>query len=167
MKLTPLDIKKHEFKKNFRGYDPVEVDSFLEMVSDEMLEMQNRLEELERQKVRMDTQLADYKNLEEKWKSTMISAQESAEKAVKNSRREADIIYREAQVKAEEIIGEARRNVGKFREELELLRTEKRSFIRRFRHLIQSQMELLEVLQREDIDDKTVKPEMTPEAPKA
>ncbi|MFQ5630060.1 MAG: DivIVA domain-containing protein, partial [bacterium] len=35
MKLTPLDIKKQEFKKNLRGYDPIEVDAFLEMVANE------------------------------------------------------------------------------------------------------------------------------------
>ena len=29
MKLTPLDIKKQEFKKVMRGYDPGEVDTFL------------------------------------------------------------------------------------------------------------------------------------------
>ena len=27
MKLTPLDIRKQEFKKVMRGYDPVEVDT--------------------------------------------------------------------------------------------------------------------------------------------
>jgi len=35
VKLTPLDIKKQEFKRSLRGYDPVEVDAFLDMVADE------------------------------------------------------------------------------------------------------------------------------------
>ncbi|NVM02542.1 MAG: DivIVA domain-containing protein, partial [Candidatus Helarchaeota archaeon] len=35
MKLTPLDIKRQEFKKVMRGYDVIEVDAFLEMVADE------------------------------------------------------------------------------------------------------------------------------------
>ena len=34
MKLTPLDVKKQEFKKVLRGYDPVEVDSCLLYTSD-------------------------------------------------------------------------------------------------------------------------------------
>ena len=34
--LTPLEVKKQEFEKVFRGYDPVAVDAFLELVSEEM-----------------------------------------------------------------------------------------------------------------------------------
>ncbi|MEK7248881.1 MAG: DivIVA domain-containing protein, partial [Bacteroidota bacterium] len=32
MKLTPLDIRKQEFKKVMRGYDPIEVETFMEMM---------------------------------------------------------------------------------------------------------------------------------------
>ena len=35
MKITPIDISKQEFKKIMRGYDPVEVDTFLEMLGNE------------------------------------------------------------------------------------------------------------------------------------
>ena len=38
MKLTPLDIRKQEFKKLMRGYDPVEVDTFMEMVAADLEE---------------------------------------------------------------------------------------------------------------------------------
>ncbi len=35
MKITPLDLKKQEFKKAVRGYDRVEVDTFMELIVDE------------------------------------------------------------------------------------------------------------------------------------
>jgi cell division initiation protein len=35
MKLTPLDIRKQEFRKTLRGFDPIEVQTFLEMVGEE------------------------------------------------------------------------------------------------------------------------------------
>ena len=152
MKITPLDVKKHEFSKTFRGYDPDEVRAFLEMVSEEMLTMQSSLEEMRIKTAQMETQLSDYKDLEEKWKTTMISAQESAEKALESSRKEAEIIRREAEIKAEEIQNEARQNAFRFKEELELLRSEKRSFVKRLKYLIQSQVELIEVLEKEDAD---------------
>ena len=155
MKLTPLDIKKHEFAKTFRGYDPEEVRAFLEMVAEEMMTLQDKAEELQRKTIQMETQLADYKDLEQKWKTTMISAQESAEKAVEASRREAEIIFREAEIKAESILSESRKNAGKYREEMELLRSEKRAFIRRLKHLIQSQLELIDVLENEDASEKS------------
>ncbi len=39
MKITPLEIKRQEFKKTMRGYDTIEVETFLEMVSNEMEEL--------------------------------------------------------------------------------------------------------------------------------
>ena len=39
MKITPLDVGNHRFPKRWRGYDPVEVDIFLEMVGQEMEEI--------------------------------------------------------------------------------------------------------------------------------
>ena len=36
MKITPLEIKRQQFKKGMRGYDTVEVETFLEMLSNEV-----------------------------------------------------------------------------------------------------------------------------------
>jgi len=80
----------------------------------------------------------------------MISAQESAEKALEASKREADIIRREAEIKAEEILNEARKNALRYKEEMELLKSEKRSFIKRLKHLISSQLELIDVLENDE-----------------
>ena len=35
MQITPLDIRKHPFRKTFKGFDPDQVNSFLNMVADE------------------------------------------------------------------------------------------------------------------------------------
>ena len=35
MKITPLDIRKQTFKKQFRGIDAEEVQAFLEMIAEE------------------------------------------------------------------------------------------------------------------------------------
>lgn len=150
MKISPLDIKKHEFAKVFRGYDPDEVRAFLEMVSDELMILQKNVEELRLKCAQMDTRLADYKDLEEKWKATMMSAQQSVERELDQSRREAEIMRKEAEIKAEEIIDDARRQVAKYREEIEMLKAEKSAFLRRLKHLISSQVDLLEVLESED-----------------
>ena len=48
MKLTPLDLRKQQFKKVFRGYDPDEVRGFVEKLAqdwEEVLEEKRRAEE--------------------------------------------------------------------------------------------------------------------------
>jgi len=150
MKLSPLEIKKHEFSRSFRGYDVDEVSAFLEMVAEELLNLQKTSEELRLRNTQMETKLADYKDLEEKWKATMMNAQVSAERELDQSRREAEIIRKEAEIKAEQILDESRNLAAKHREEIANLKAEKTAFIRRLKHLINSQVELLEVLENED-----------------
>ncbi len=42
MNISPLDIRKHEFKKSIRGFDPDEVVTFLDMIS---IEFENLIRE--------------------------------------------------------------------------------------------------------------------------
>ena len=44
MQLTPLDIRKKEFKKVMRGCDPAEVEAFLELLSEEFELLQLEIE---------------------------------------------------------------------------------------------------------------------------
>ncbi|MBL7190166.1 DivIVA domain-containing protein [bacterium] len=150
MNLTALDIKKHEFSKSFRGFDAQEVQAYLEMLAEEFLNLQKENDNFTRRILQLETQLSDYKSLEEKWKFTMMNAQNSADKALESSRKEADILKREAELKAEEIIAEARRKTAGYREELDMLQAEKNSFIKRLKHLLKSQWELIDVLEKED-----------------
>ncbi|MBC8278809.1 MAG: DivIVA domain-containing protein [FCB group bacterium] len=149
MKLTPLDVKKRDFSRTLRGYDTEEVRAFLEMVADELMNLQKSNEELRLRTTQLDTRLSDYKDLEEKWKATMMNAQQSAERELDHSRRESEIMKKEAEIKAEEILDDARRKVAKHREEMEMLRAEKAAFVKRLKHLISSQVDLLEILNSE------------------
>ena len=45
--IKPSDILEREFNKTLRGYDPVEVRFFLEMLADEFKKLEEKLQELE------------------------------------------------------------------------------------------------------------------------
>jgi len=49
MKIKAVDIRGHQFKKSWRGYDPVEVRYFLEMLAEEFGSLQERLTQYERE----------------------------------------------------------------------------------------------------------------------
>ena len=46
MAITVTMIEEKEFKTKVRGYDPVEVDEFLDEICDEMIEMQGTIQTL-------------------------------------------------------------------------------------------------------------------------
>lgn len=153
MKLTPLEIKKQDFKIKVRGFDPAEVEAFLEMVSEEFEEILNERKRLSDEVIKLKTQLRDYQQVEKTLQETLMNAQESVTQSKENSKREAQIILREAELKAERILDEAREKIERMRTELNIIRSQKESFAKRLKHLLESQIELIRVLEIDDVMD--------------
>lgn len=150
MKLTPLDIRKQEFKKTMRGFDPDEVEAFLSMVADEMELLIRERNQTNDELIKLRTQLKDYQRVEHTLRETLVRAQSTVEESRANSRREAEIIIHEAELQADNILKEAREELMDLRHEISLVKTQKESFSRRLRHLLQSQIELLDVMEMDD-----------------
>ncbi len=150
MKLTPLDIRKQEFRKTLRGFDPIEVQTFLEMVAEEYERLLEENKQVNQQLVELRTKLADYQETEKTLRETLLNVQEVKKQSEESSRRQADLIIKEAELKAMEIIENARKQARQMRDEVSMLRTQKESFINRLRQILLSQIELLSVLEIDD-----------------
>jgi cell division initiation protein len=153
MKITPLEIKRQQFKKTMRGYDPVEVDTFLDMISNDLEDMIRRNKELSDRVVELETQLRDYKNMEKTLQQTLMQAQEASGKSIENSRKEAQLIIQEAELKASQIVEKARADFGRVKEEVASLKARKESILSRLKVLLNSEIELIRAL---EIDDDSV-----------
>lgn len=151
MRLTPLDIKKQEFKKAFRGLDTIEVETFLEMVADEYENLIREKNELADEILKLKTQLGDYQEVEKTLKETLMHAQQNISDSRENSRREAEMIIRDADYTAEKIIEDAKLKLAEIKNELVIVKAQKDSFARRLRHLLISQLDLIEVLELDDL----------------
>lgn len=152
MKLTPLDIKKQRFSLKFRGYDPTEVEAFLEMVSEEYEALLNERNQIHEELNKLKVQLRDYQQVEKTLQETLMNAQENVAQAREQSKREAQLILREAEVKAEKILEEAKEKLERMRNDLAILRAQKESFSKRLRHLLESQVELIKVLEMDETE---------------
>ena len=152
MKLTPLDIRKQEFKRVMRGLDPDEVEAFLTMVADEFELAIREKNQLNDELIKLRTQLKDYQQVESTLRETLVKAQNTVEESRTNSRREAEIIIHEAELQAEHIIKEAREDLSALRNDVHMLKMQKESFAKRLRHLLESQIELLQVMEMDDVE---------------
>jgi len=153
MRLTSLTIRKQQFKKAMRGYDTVEVDTFLEMIADEFDTLVNENATLNKKMVTLETELRHFKEVEKTLKDTLYNVQETSQISKENSLKEAELVKKEAELAATQMIDRAREEVRSLNEELKLLRQQKESFISRLRHLLSSQIELLDVL---EVDDEEI-----------
>jgi len=151
LKITPLDIKKQVFKKVLRGYDPIEVETFLEMVAEEFEYLNKQKNDLSDDVLRLKTQLRDYQEVEKTFKESLMNAQQTINQSRENSKRESDLVIKEAEVKAEKILETTKRQLIDLKNQLMVVKAQKDSFAKRLRHLLESQVELLSVLEMDDI----------------
>ena len=152
MKITPLEIKQQEFKRVMRGYDTVEVDTFLDMVSGEFEKYLESNKQFEKKIIALEAELNNFKEVESTLKQTLMNVQESSDKSLANSKKEASLMRKEAELEVQKMLESARRERDAMKEEVITLRTQKQSLIARLRHVLTSQLELMDVLELDDMD---------------
>ncbi len=152
MKITPLEIKRQQFKKVMRGYDPVEVDTFLDMLSHELEDVLTKNKALSDRIIELETQLKDYKNMEKTLQQTLLQAQETSGKEIENSRKEAELIVHEAELKASQIVDKARMDFARMKEEIANLKARKESILSRLKVLLASEIDLIKALEIDEED---------------
>jgi cell division initiation protein len=144
MKITPLEIKKQEFGKVFRGYSAAEVHSYLEMVAAELEDTLKKNLELEENLSSLKEKLADYTRLENVLQDTLVTTQKSAEEVKAVAEQKAKSITDVARVRAERILAEANERLLEIQREIADLKHQRRSFIVSFKSLLETQRALLE-----------------------
>lgn len=153
MKLTPIDIRKWEFKKGVRGYDKYEVQAFLELASEEFEKLQQERREYEQKSKRLEKEIEEYRRVEKSLQDTLISAKETTDKSMQNSRKEAELIVGDAELHADKIMDSARKKVSKIEDEITRLTVLRNSFAVKLKGLLNSQIELLDLFDEVNTDE--------------
>lgn len=134
-----------------RGFDPIEVQTFLDMIADEFESLVRERNSLSDEVIKLKTQLQDYQEVEKTFKESLMSAQQTIKQSRDNSAREANLIVKEAELKADKILEDTKLRLIEMKNELMILKSQKDSFARRLRHLLESQLELIGVLEIDDL----------------
>ena len=160
MAITPADIQAQTFSEAKRGYDPGEVDVFLEQLSAEVdamlnkiVDLKNRLTASEQQLAEAQAQLAqaasapasapvpEYTANERQISAALIAAQQTADNIVAEARENADRIRNEADAKAREVIRQALAEKQTEIEEIDRLKASREEFKNEYLKLIQHFMD--------------------------
>ncbi|MFC5712225.1 DivIVA domain-containing protein [Thalassorhabdus alkalitolerans] len=143
MPLTPLDIHNKEFTRGFRGYDEDEVNEFLDQVIKDYETVIREKNELFEKVDELEERLEHFSNIEETLNKSILVAQESAEEVRRNSKKEAQLIVKEAEKNADRIINDALSKSRKISLEIEELKKQASVYRMRFKMLIEAQLEML------------------------
>lgn len=146
MKITPLDIQQQQFKgKMLGGIDPEDVDSFLQLVSEEMERLIRENSELREQAKKAAADLDELNQREKNLRETMLAAQRITEEMKANAKKEASLLISDAEVKAEKIVAEADNRLVRLRNEIQEIRRQKLQFETALKALLDSHYKMLSI----------------------
>lgn len=163
MKLSPLEIRQIAFSKSIRGYTCVDVDAFLDGIADDL---EGLIRENAGYKERLEKQaktIAELEKTEGALTDTLLMAQKAMENVKANAHKEGELIIRQAEIRAEEITGEAVKRSADLQGEIISLQRKKSALIVKVRSLIQElerdltweeeEGDPLEITQDKEIED--------------
>lgn len=159
MKITPLDIQQMVFRTKLRGYDREEVNRFLEELA-QTVESLNRDNALLRERLVMtEQQVSELKRTETTLSNTLVAAQSLADDVKRSANRDAELIVKEAELKAGEVIRQARVELGETQRDLSQLQKQRLLMVERMRATLHTFERMLDVESAEAYQDSGVVPE--------
>ncbi len=152
MNITPLDIRKQAFQRAFRGYDPEEVQAFLDMLAEEFERLTYENVELREKQNALQSEVDHFRAMEQALQEMLRTAQQAAEEVKENGRKEARLIVKDAEIRGNRAIEKARVHVHDIRAEIVDLKNQRDLFLARFQALVQAQADFLMQLKFSDPD---------------
>lgn len=139
MDLTPLDVRKKsdDFKRAVRGYEPAQVDAFLDLCADRLEQLMQRDARLQAEVTGLRERVGAYEQRERALNEALVTAQELREEARTQAERSAELKLREAEQDAARILQEAEAATEQARRALEELHVKRAGYLRSLRWSIE------------------------------
>ncbi len=117
MDLSAIDVQQKTFRERFRGYDPDDVEDFLDRVVETLRGHELKLRQQQEQLDALSQDLAGTKEAEEAIKRTYITAQRTSQEMVSEAQDKANSVVDKAKGQSESMVAEARAEVKRTRDE--------------------------------------------------
>ncbi|MEE9534760.1 MAG: DivIVA domain-containing protein [Acidimicrobiia bacterium] len=117
MDLTAIDVQQKTFRERFRGFDPDEVEDFLERVVETLRGYELKLRDQNDSLEALRQDLAGTKEAEEAIKRTYITAQRTSKEMVVEAQEKASRVLDKAKGEAEGMVSAARADVKRTRDD--------------------------------------------------
>ncbi|MBQ2254424.1 MAG: DivIVA domain-containing protein [Clostridia bacterium] len=151
--LAPHELKNKPFSKSIKGYNPAEVDEYIEFLIGKYTEVYRENNELERKLHVVVTNLDEIKDEEESIRSTLISAQKMADRIVKDASDRAEVITGAVKERCDAVIAEFKEQLKAEKEEMWELRTRIVEFKKQLFDMYRGHIESVKNVSVNEIDE--------------
>src|SRR5436305_227430 len=144
--LTPLDVRKQEFRKSLRGYEPTGVEDFRVRVADELERILREESVLEERVAALGEQLRAYRERERAMNEALVAAQQLREATHTAAQREAQVVLREAEAEARRVLDAAAAGEADGERRAAEVQRQYQQYVGGFRALLERQLAELRAL---------------------
>lgn len=138
--LTPLDVRRYDFGRALRGYDPERVDQFREQVAEELERLTRLNQELEAKAKNFHEQLRAFRERDKALNDALVSAQQLRSEIAEQAEREGQLVIREARAEADRQLDSARAELRRVEQDIAVLQRSRRAYVAQVRALVERQL---------------------------
>ena len=150
MIITPLEIEGHEFRTKMRGYDPEEVKAFLGLVASEVEKLAVANGKLQEEIAEVRERLGELRERERILKETMLTAQRLSQEMRDEANKAREVIVKEGELKAEQLMGHAQQRVSELEAVILDLKLERDAVESALRSMLEQHLKLIEMRRDEE-----------------
>ena len=154
--LAPHELKNKTFGKAVRGYNPNEVDDYIDFLIEKYTELYRENDELERKLKIVVTNLDEIRDEEESIRATLVKAQQLGEKIVREANEKADAITDSIKARCEAIITDFRKQYSAERKEVWQLRNTVLDFKKNVYELYRDHIEELQSISVNELEQLVI-----------
>ncbi|AVP36847.1 DivIVA domain-containing protein [Staphylococcus felis] len=143
MAFTPSEIKNKSFTHIKNGFEPKEVEQYLEQLSQEVQRLREDKRQLEKVLEERDSHIQSFKEVEKSVGEAIVSAQRAADETKAAAQKERDVIIAKAQAEADKIVNDGIEKARRLSFQTEDMKRQSKIFRSRFRMLVEAQLDLL------------------------
>jgi len=138
--LTALDVRRYDFGRALRGYDPERVEQFRQQVAEELERLNRQTQELEAKAKGFHEQLRAFRERDKALNDALVSAQQLRGEIREQSEREAQLILREARGEAEKYLEGSRNEIRHLHAHIAELERARRNHLAQLRVMVERQL---------------------------
>ena len=154
MNVSPLDLRQQKFNKALRGFDPVEVTSFMMAVAEDYEQALREADRLRTDLHRMEAVLNEHREHERSLKSTLMAAQKLADDIKAHAEDEARRIVREAQSRSDLLLEKTQARLEDVQREIDGLKLKRKDVETSIEATIQTLRNTLEYVREQDVRER-------------
>jgi cell division initiation protein len=155
-RVTPLEIQKHEFSRKWKGIDPVEVESFLALIAEEMEELARANAALESKARHLEEENAEHRERERILKETLLAAQRASEDIRAAAQKQAEMIVLDAQNSGERLTQNALVRSAEIEKAIHELKIQRANFRLQLQKMLELFQTVLDFDREEDDKERPV-----------